>query len=84
MTTKDNIERAIAILADYIEANKSSANIVPAANAIAKLYRALNSDMTGMFEAMKQALEAAQKRETESLGIGGILGFAPEGWRPET
>lgn len=84
MTTKDNIERTIAILADYIKANKGSANIVPAANAIAKLYGALNSDMTGMIEAMKQALEAAQKRETESLGIGGILGFAPEGWRPET
>ena len=84
MTTKDNIERTIAILDDYIEANKGSANIVPAANAIAKLYGALNSDMTGMLEIMKQALEAAQKRETESLGIGGILGLAPEGWRPET
>lgn len=84
MTSEEHIDRTIAILAEYIEANKGSANIVPAANAIAKLYGALNSDMTGMFEALKQALEAAQKRETERLGIGGILGFAPDGWRPET
>ena len=53
MTAKENIERTIEVLAEYIEANRDSKDIVPAANAMAKLYSAINADMTDMLKVCK-------------------------------
>jgi len=76
MTSEEHIDRTIAILAEYIEANKTSRDIIPAANTMAKLVSAKNTDMREMFEAMRLALERAGEREAAAAQQNGVLGFA--------
>lgn len=74
MTARENMERTIDVLADYICAHKDDRDIIAAANAMAKLYSALNTDLGSMANMFTQVLESKAKElsctDNPSWGIG--------------
>lgn len=74
MTARENIERTIDTLADYICAHKDDRDIIAAANAMANLYSSLNTDLGSMADMFTRALETRSNELSISdkplFGIG--------------
>lgn len=74
MTARENIERTIEVLADYVCTHKDDHDIIAAANAMAKLYSSLNTDLGSMADMFTRVLEAKadelRNADKPSWGIG--------------